>query len=1095
MIPCATPAVSARPAVRDSIAFRSGSSHPRQGDPSGIKFLSVVHIANNVLLLAQIVPRNRIASYIESGSPATSADALRPSGDRALVFSFTRSTGISHVRRPAEIPTFPGGRRAATWSWPCLRFDHRHYRRHPDRAAQSPAAHERRPSPSARQARILQPDRQREGPYRRLDGRRHGGERQHRTFDRADRADLRKYRHRARVRGCGARLSSDPGDARFDVDRAPQDAGVARRRAGADRSGGGHEGCDRQGRGAARPNPQFGNAPAVQESGQSRDPPAHHRRGDLERHQGGGRRDRVGDWDRRYRDRRRAGAQGPQAIDPHGRGRAQGQRRALGRSARSAQNSGHRRRVRAGISRPRCLKACEKRGSRRRPAAVSGSAGSIRVATASAFTIWALSVCRHRRYIAAIRGQRGGACPRHRRAPVASSLGGASAGRAGAVGMPDTIRARAGRFRADRCASFLAKSLTVAAAWAPPRPAAAEPWLLADIDRYVSGLAQLHRHELAALALIVGVVSFAVVTAVGLVRTRSRAQRAAAADRAEIVRLREQVDRAHALLFSEPQLVIAWDARFEEPEVLGDPGIVNSVPIARRILTFATWLDADQARAMERAVEALRSRGQGFAVAATTLLGRHIEAEGRAIGGRAVLRLKEVSGVKRKSTELAARHGKLLRDVDAIRTLIEALPSPIWASDAAGRQSWVNPAYAHAVDARDGGEAVARGLELLDPAARAELAAARASGEPYAARLAVIVAGTRRIFDVFDLATRNGRAGIGIDVTEVETTRGELARTIEAHRRTLDQLPTAVAIFGADQRLTFHNAAYRALWGLTSDFLDQLPSDGAVLDQLRAARKLPEQADFRSWKNQLHEAYCAVEATEHLWHLPDGRTLRVITTPTPEGGITYLFDDVTEALELKRRYDALIRVQGETLDHLSEAVAVFGSDGRLRLFNPAFVRMWKLAPVLLAERPHIEAVITGCRPLHDEHETWQSVRGAVTGLEHRQPMSRRLERKDGSVIDCATIPLPDGATLVTFQDVTDSVNVERALRERNEALEAAYDLKNDFVHLVSYELRSPLTNIIGFAQLLEDPATGPLAGKQREYLGYITSSSASLDRK
>jgi signal transduction histidine kinase len=658
--------------------------------------------------------------------------------------------------------------------------------------------------------------------------------------------------------------------------------------------------------------------------------------------------------------------------------------------------------------------------------------------------------------------------------------------------MPDTIRARAGRFRADRCASFLAKSLIVAAAWAPPRPAAAEPWLLADIDRYVTGLAQLHRHELAALALIVGVVSFAVVTAVGLVRTRSRAQRAAAADRAEIVRLREQVDRAHALLFSEPQLVIAWDARFEEPEVLGDPGIVNSVPVARRILAFAAWLDADQARAMEHAVEALRSRGQGFAVAATTLLGRHIEAEGRAIGGRAVLRLKEVSGVKRELGELAARHDKLLRDIDAIRTLIEALPSPIWASDAAGRKTWVNPAYAHAVDARDDAEAVARGLELLDPAARTELATARDSGEPYAARLAVIVAGTRRMFDVFDLATRNGRAGIGIDVTEVETTRGELARTIEAHRRTLDQLPTAVAIFGADQRLTFHNAAYRALWGLTSDFLDQLPSDGAVLDQLRAARKLPEQADFRSWKNQLHEAYRAVEATEHLWHLPDGRTLRAITTPNPEGGITYLFDDVTEALELKRRYDALIRVQGETLDHLSEAVAVFGSDGRLRLFNPVFARMWRLLPALLAERPHVEAIIAACQALHDDDVTWQSLRGAVTGLEHRQPIAKRLERKDGSVIDCATMPLPDGATLVTFQDVTDSVNVERALRERNEALQAAYDLKNDFVHLVSYELRSPLTNIIGFAQLLEDPATGALGDKQREYLGYINSSSASL---
>ena len=153
--------------------------------------------------------------------------------------------------------------------------------------------------------------------------------------------------------------------------------------------------------------------------------------------------------------------------------------------------------------------------------------------------------------------------------------------------MPDTIRAKAGRFRADRCASFVAKSLIVAAAWAPPRPAAAEPRLFADIDRYVTGLAQLHRHELAALALIVGVVSFAVVTAIGLVRTRGRAQRAGAADRAEIVRLREQVDRAHALLFSEPQVVIAWDARFEEPEILGDAALYcdprSPEDIARRI--------------------------------------------------------------------------------------------------------------------------------------------------------------------------------------------------------------------------------------------------------------------------------------------------------------------------------------------------------------------------------------------------------------------------------------------------------------------------------------------------------------------------------
>jgi signal transduction histidine kinase len=66
------------------------------------------------------------------------------------------------------------------------------------------------------------------------------------------------------------------------------------------------------------------------------------------------------------------------------------------------------------------------------------------------------------------------------------------------------------------------------------------------------------------------------------------------------------------------------------------------------------------------------------------------------------------------------------------------------------------------------------------------------------------------------------------------------------------------------------------------------------------------------------------------------------------------------------------------------------------------------------------------------------------------------------------------------------------LRERNEALEAADRLKIDFVHHVSYELRSPLTNIIGFAHFLGDPVTGSLTEKQREYLSYITVSTNAL---
>jgi signal transduction histidine kinase len=657
--------------------------------------------------------------------------------------------------------------------------------------------------------------------------------------------------------------------------------------------------------------------------------------------------------------------------------------------------------------------------------------------------------------------------------------------------MPDTIRATSGSFRAHpQQRGFLA---TVATALTLPTPARAENFTLpSDLEIYLAAFASLDRHELAALALTLGILLFAVTTSILLVRARLRLAKAEIAAREEIIELHAEVDRVNALLLSEPQIIVAWPAADDRPQIIGDTTVVTPSSAPRRVLAFGTWLEPEQARSMEHAVEALRARGESFSMSLITLSGHPMEAEGRAIGGRAVLRLKDVDGIKRDMAALSTRYGKLQSEVDSLRTLIEALPSPIWTRDADGQLTFVNMAYARAVEARTPADAVERKLELLDRTVREELGRACAADECYIGRVRAVVAGRRRTFDIRSVPTARGSAGIGIDATEVETLRAELARIGEAHRRTLDRLATGVAIFGANQKLAFYNTAYRSLWDLDASFLDQEPTDSAILDRLRAARKLPEEQDFRQWKNELHEAYRATDAREYMWHLPDGRTLRVVTTLNPEGGVTYLFDDVTERLDLERRFDALIRVQGETLDNLTEAVAVFGSDGRVRLHNPAFGRMWKLSPEVLAGRPHIEAVTALCQPLHGDDSTWQALRGVVTAIDDREPVVCRLERRDGSVIDCATVPLPDGATLVAFHDVTDTVNVERALRERNEALVAADEIKIDFVHHVSYELRSPLTNIIGFAHFLGDPVAGPLTDKQKEYLGYINFSTNAL---
>ena len=297
--------------------------------------------------------------------------------------------------------------------------------------------------------------------------------------------------------------------------------------------------------------------------------------------------------------------------------------------------------------------------------------------------------------------------------------------------MPDGIRMTSGGPRArPRLGGFAAATIAILATVSGGAALAAEPVPRSLFAAVIAAFAALERHEVAALALTLGVVLFAVLAAIALVRTRARAGEREAAARAEIIALRDQADRANALLLAEPQVIIAWPASGEEPEIVGDPTILTPTPIPRRVLAFGTWLDPERARAMDQAVDVLRASGTGFAMTMPTVTGRFVEAEGRAIGGRAILRIKDVSGIKREFVDLAARHHDLLRDIDTMRALIEALPSPIWARHASGRLAFVNAAYAIAVEAKDAADAIARNLDLLDRNGRAGLERAHAQREP-----------------------------------------------------------------------------------------------------------------------------------------------------------------------------------------------------------------------------------------------------------------------------------------------------------------------------------------------------------------------------
>lgn len=595
--------------------------------------------------------------------------------------------------------------------------------------------------------------------------------------------------------------------------------------------------------------------------------------------------------------------------------------------------------------------------------------------------------------------------------------------------------------------------------------------------------------------ILIAVLGAAGVIAVSIVwQITSAARRESRYAKAESQQLRRNLAAADAIIRAEQQILIFWEqghaVRIVAHTLTGVPGL----PVHHAdILRFGQWLEAASSQALKAGLDQLFGTGKSFNIIAKTLAGGTVEAEGRAAGGRAILRFKDTSGYKLELSSILDQQAALARDVRSSRSLLNALPLPVWLRGSDDKLTWVNTAYVAAVEAATNEDVLTRQIELLESRQRKAVAKAVGQGQTYRERVHLVAGGERKPHDIVVLPLEDVSAGAAIDVTAIEMAQGEVALERAAFDRTLDRVETAVAIFNRDQNLVFFNEAYSKLWQLDTAWLMSQPSDSAVLDRLRGQGKLPTVVNYRDWKMRVLQCYTTGVPLEDGWHLPDGRVLHVMAQQRPDGGVTYLFADQSERLALESRYNALINVQTATLDSLKEGVAVFGTDGRLKLSNAAMPAIWRLAPRKLKEYPHVDEIITLMSAIHPDPGTWQRIGRAATALlEEREAFEGQMVRADQTVIDYALMPLPDGSTLLTFADVTAARSAERALRERNEALVAADRLKTRFIGHISYELRTPLTNIIGFTELLATPFAGTLADRQREYLADIMTSSKTL---
>ena len=465
-------------------------------------------------------------------------------------------------------------------------------------------------------------------------------------------------------------------------------------------------------------------------------------------------------------------------------------------------------------------------------------------------------------------------------------------------------------------------------------------------------------------------------------------------------------------------------------------------------------------------------------------------------GGAALVWVFDFTESHAEMARLRAAAARATGDFAALVGLIEAAPMPMWFRGADLSLQLVNQAYVDAVGATGAAEVVQGQIELLEPEdgrTPAEIARDTLQSQDKSERIVTAtIHGARRTLRVSDLPLGlEGVAGYAIDIEEQQQVAREFRAFRDAQRALLDQLSVGVAQFDAEERLTFANRPFRRLFSLTDEAIEARTPFERFLAEARERGRTPEVRDFPEWRRERAGWFEASTTLEEAWPLPGGTHLRIVAQPLPDGGLVLIAEDRTEQLALSAVRDTLLRTRTATLDSLFEALAIFAPDGSVQLWNRSFAGTWGLTPELLDAHPSADELLAAIgRNLVRPEEA--ALIGAVVRAAtlDRREKGGQVELADGRTLRFAGVPLPDGNGLLTVLDITASQKAEQALRERAEALDEANAVKAKFLANMSYEFRTPLTTIGGYAELLKSGAArDPQAAGE-----YVDAILAAVER-
>lgn len=367
---------------------------------------------------------------------------------------------------------------------------------------------------------------------------------------------------------------------------------------------------------------------------------------------------------------------------------------------------------------------------------------------------------------------------------------------------------------------------------------------------------------------------------------------------------------------------------------------------------------------------------------------------------------------------------KVMAMVKQYENIIDGLRYPVWLRDENLQLIAVNKKYVEYCGQTSKENVVKENIELCnnngEAVVKSVAAEAKKSKKGKHCNFHMVLSGKLYNFEAWetpyfieDDLDKTGTVGSLIDCTELEDVKRNFKLNQNDHLDVLSALGTAFAIFDDKQHLFFYNNAFRNLWQLDTKFLEKNPTYIKFLETIREQKMLPPVPDFNIYREEEQQIFRGLlETKEDLLHLPDGRTIRRLRTPHPNG-IIFAYEDVSDRLATMRRLNELTSIQQNILDNLTDSVVIFGSNQRLKFYNKAYLKLWSTDYDKMQDEPKLTEVISWQKLFFSNIDDWSAFEKTMLA-NIREGRKFDLLRDDDIHILVAPLIFYDGSIMITY---------------------------------------------------------------------------------